>query len=122
MRPMGRAMLKGARHLPPFEEPDADDPLRLTTGRVVYHFHTRTKTGRSADLEAAAPEAFAQIAEVDAERLGIEDGEMVRVVTRRGMVRIPAAIGNIEPGHIFIPFHYGVLGRGGMPAPSRERV
>ena len=107
MRPMGRVMLKGARHLPPFEEPDAEYPFRLTTGRVVYQFHTRTKTGRSADLDAAAPEAFAQIAEVDADRLGIEDGEMVRVTTRRGMVRIPAAIGSIEPGHIFIPFHYG---------------
>lgn len=105
--PDGRAMLKGARYIPPFEEPDAEYPFSLTTGRIVYHFHTRTKTGRSPELEDAAPTAFAQIAEEDARQLGVRDHEMVDVITRRGTVRIPAKIGNIEQGHIFIPFHYG---------------
>ncbi|NLZ30876.1 MAG: molybdopterin oxidoreductase family protein, partial [Methanomicrobiales archaeon] len=105
--PGGRAMLKGARYIPPFEEPDAEYPFSLTTGRIVYHFHTRTKTGRSPELEDAAPMAFAQISEADAGRLGVRDHEMVDVVTRRGTVRIPAKIGDIEQGHIFIPFHYG---------------
>lgn len=105
--PDGRAMLKGARHIPPLEEPDAEYPFSLTTGRIVYHFHTRTKTGRSPELEDAAPMAFAQISEADAGQLGIRDHEMVDVITRRGTVRIPAKIGDIEQGHIFIPFHYG---------------
>jgi Anaerobic dehydrogenases, typically selenocysteine-containing len=105
--PAGKALLKGARYMPPFEEPDEEYPFRLSTGRIVYHFHTRTKTGRSRELEEAAPHAFAQISEEDAARLSITDGEMVDVRSRRGIVRVPAKIGNIEVGHIFIPFHYG---------------
>lgn len=105
--PAGKAILRGARYMPPFEEPDEEYPFRLSTGRVVYHFHTRTKTGRSKELEEAAPHAFAQISEEDAARLGIKDGEMVDVRSRRGIVRVPAKVGDIEVGHIFIPFHYG---------------
>ena len=48
--------------MPPHEEPDDDYPFWLTTGRVVYHFHTRTKTGRARRCSAAAPDAFVQIA------------------------------------------------------------
>ncbi|HET7898057.1 MAG TPA: molybdopterin dinucleotide binding domain-containing protein, partial [Flavisolibacter sp.] len=79
----------------------------LTTGRVVYHFHTRTKTGRSKELHDAAPDAFVQISEEDAAKLGINEGDMVEVTSRRGKVTEPAKIGGIIAGHVFIPFHYG---------------
>lgn len=59
--PRGRAVLKAAEYVPPVEEPDATYPCWLTTGRVVYHFHTRTKTGRSKPLHEAAPEVFVQL-------------------------------------------------------------
>ena len=79
----------------------------LTTGRIVYHWHTRTKTGRVPALNAAAPEAFVEVQRGDAERLGIEEGDVVEVKTRRGSVRVPARLTGIEPGVLFIPFHYG---------------
>jgi len=106
-RANGRAFLRAAEYVPPAEEPDDDFPFFLTTGRVVYHFHTRTKTGRSKELREAAPDAFIQVSEEDARRLGVADGEMLRVTSRRGVAEAPARIGDIEPGTLFMPFHYG---------------
>ena len=54
----GRARLKGAEWTPPAESPDDSYPMQLMTGRSVYHFHTRTKTGRAPELNAAAPEPW----------------------------------------------------------------
>ncbi len=107
INPQGKAFLKSADYQPPSEQPDEHYPLWLTTGRVVYHWHTRTKTGRSQELNAAAPDAFVQISTKDAARYGIVSGNMVEVSSRRGRVQVPARIGDIAPGLVFIPFHYG---------------
>jgi ferredoxin-nitrate reductase len=58
-------------------------------------------------LTDAAPDAFVQMSEEDAAKYGIEEGEMIRVESRRGYIEAPAKIGDIEPGVVFIPFHYG---------------
>jgi anaerobic selenocysteine-containing dehydrogenase len=105
--PQGRARIKAAHWQPPHEEPDAEFPFWLTTGRVVYHWHTRTKTGRVLALNEAAPTAFVQLATEDAARLGIAEGDLVQVESRRGRVRAPARIGDCAPGCAFMPFHYG---------------
>jgi ferredoxin-nitrate reductase len=105
--PKGKAFLKGVDYQQPNEVPDEEYPLWLTTGRVVYHFHTRTKTGRSKELQAAAPDAFVQISQEDAARYEIAEGDMLTVESRRGKVTEPARIGGIRPGLLFIPFHYG---------------
>ena len=105
--PRGKAILKAADYERPHEEPDDDYPFWLTTGRVVYQFHTRTKTARSNELNGAAPDAFVQVAAEDAARRGIAEGDMVEVASRRGRIRVPARVGGIIPGHAFIPFHYG---------------
>jgi anaerobic selenocysteine-containing dehydrogenase len=105
--PRGRARIKTAEYIAPPEAPDDIYPFLLTTGRVVYHFHTRTKTARSAQLNAAAPEPFAQLSEADAAKLRIKDGDRVRITSRRGKIVVAARIGDIEPGHVFVPFHYG---------------
>lgn len=105
--PAGRAMLKATHYMQPFETPDGDYPFFLTTGRLVYHFHTRTKTGRSQPLADAAPDAFVQISEQDAEQYGIAEGDWLRLRSRRGMLEAPAQIGDIGPGELFVPFHYG---------------
>jgi len=118
--PAGRAVLKGAEYMAPFEEPDADYPLFLTTGRLVYHFHTRTKTGRAPALAAAAPEDFVQVAREDAERLGIADGDWVRIASRRGIAEARASIADIVAGEIFVPFHFGYWDQPGRARAANE--
>jgi anaerobic selenocysteine-containing dehydrogenase len=103
----GRAFLKAVEYNPPAEEPNEDFPFLLTTGRTVYHFHTRTKTGRAPELNSAAPEPWAELATSDAERLGVAEGDWVRVETPRGHVRVRARVSAIREGVVFIPFHYG---------------
>ncbi len=105
--PAGRAMIKPAVYRTPSGVPDEDYPLWYTTGRLVYHFHTRTKTGRSKELRNAAPDAFVQISVGDAAKYDISEGEMIEVASRRGTIIEPARIGDIEPGLVFVPFHYG---------------
>jgi anaerobic selenocysteine-containing dehydrogenase len=107
MNPAGRAFLKGAAYTPPHEEPSEDHPLRYTTGRTVYQFHTRTKTGRSADLDRAAPDAWVELSAHDAAQRGIEEGDWVRVASPRGAIEVRARIGDVMDGAVFAPFHYG---------------
>jgi anaerobic selenocysteine-containing dehydrogenase len=107
MRPDGRALLKSAPYSGPHEPPDDEYPLRLTTGRSVYHFHTRTKTGRTAELSEAAPEVWLELAPDDASERGISEGDVVEVVSRRGRIVAPVRISDIRPGTVFAPFHYG---------------
>jgi ferredoxin-nitrate reductase len=118
--PHGKAFLEGADYREPHEVPDEEYPLMLTTGRVVYHFHTRTKTGRSKELVDAAPDAYVQISAEDAAKYGLKDGDMVEVTSRRGKVVEPVKIGNIIPGHLFIPFHYGYWDDPGRTRAANE--
>ncbi|WP_406373975.1 nitrate reductase [Streptomyces sp. NBC_01550] len=103
----GRAILKTTAYEPPFEEPDAAYPLRFTTGRTLYHWHTRTKTSRSPQLNEAAPSMWVEISEPDAQRLGISEGDIVRVTSRRGSIQAPARISHTREGVVFAPWHYG---------------
>src|SRR5205085_7804114 len=88
--PKGRAFLKAAEYLPSPEQPSDDYPFLLNTGRTVYHWHTRTKTGRTPELQQAAPEAWVELAPTDAERLGISDGDLVSVESARAKIASPA--------------------------------
>jgi anaerobic selenocysteine-containing dehydrogenase len=113
--PAGRAFLRSTDYSPPHEEPDREFPLRYSTGRTVYHFHTRTKTGRSKPLTAAAPKAWVEMAPADCEELGISEGDLVRVSSRRGSIEVPVRVSGIRPGSVFAPFHYGYWDAGGVP-------
>jgi anaerobic selenocysteine-containing dehydrogenase len=86
-------------------------PLALTTGRTVTQFHTRTKTGRSRPLDAAAPRAWVELSQGDAAELGLEDGDQVEVTTPRGSITAPLRLRDVEPGTVFIPFHYAGSGQ-----------
>jgi anaerobic selenocysteine-containing dehydrogenase len=110
-QPNGRAFLHAAEYEPPPEAPDDERPMLLTTGRTVYHFHTRTKTGRAPELEAAAPEVWAELSPADARRIGVSDGDTVRIASARGELRAPVRIRRIRDGLIFVPFHYGYWDR-----------
>jgi anaerobic selenocysteine-containing dehydrogenase len=103
----GRAWLRSAEWEAPPEEPTDEYPLRLMTGRTVYHFHTRTKTGRTSQLEAAAPEPWVELHPDDAADHGIGEGDLVRVESTRGSVTVPARLDGLRRGEVFLPFHYG---------------
>jgi ferredoxin-nitrate reductase len=107
LRPDGRAILKAAHFVPPHEEPSDDYPFLFTTGRSVYHFHTRTKTARAAQLDGAAPDAWVELAPPDAERLGVGEGDLLRVESSRGALEARARVSGIREGVVFAPFHYG---------------
>lgn len=108
LNPRGRAIFKVAHYRPPPEAPNPDFPFSLITGRSVYHFHTRTKTGRMPVLQRAAPDAWVELNETDASKLGIADGDLVRVQNAAGgSIDVPAKIVTIAPGQVFVPMHFG---------------
>jgi ferredoxin-nitrate reductase len=105
--PRSRAFLHAVEYQPSPEVPGDERPLLLTTGRTIYHFHTRTKTGRAPELDAAAPEVWAEMCEADADRLGLAEGQRVRLESARGAIEAPLRLTPIHPGVVFVPFHYG---------------
>ena len=107
LNPDAKAMLKAAEYKPPAEPPSEEYPLLLNTGRTIYHFHTRTKTARAPQLQAAAPDVWAELSDEDAAAAGVSDGDMVEVATPRGAVRARARVGGVRRGVVFVPFHYG---------------
>jgi len=118
MNPAGRAFLRATDYSPPHETPDKEYPLAYTTGRTVYQFHTRTKSDRAPQLHRAAPDAWIELSPADAEKLGIQEGDLVRVESRRGTIEVPARINDIKEGTIFAPFHYGYWDAPGKRSPD----
>ncbi|NQT92287.1 MAG: formate dehydrogenase subunit alpha, partial [Lentisphaerae bacterium] len=102
---------KGKFHATPFlaadEEPDDEYPLILTTGRYLYHWHTRTLTSRTEGLEQLCPPVPVEIHPDDAAREGIVNGAKVEVASRRGTVQADAVLTDRSPrGTIFMAFHF----------------
>jgi nitrate reductase NapA len=103
----GRAQIWFHPYENPPEMPDAEYPMWLCTGRVVEHWHTGTMTMRVPQLQRAMPAAYVEVNPDDAARLGINDGDLVRVTSRRGSVEVRAWIGgrgSTPPGYLFIPW------------------
>jgi assimilatory nitrate reductase catalytic subunit len=106
--PDGKARFHPITYLPPAEEPDAEYPLVLTTGRVVYHYLSGNQTRRTPFLFEQAPCPWVEMHERTAAELGIADGDWVTVRTRRGEMTLPAlVVRSLRPDTIFIPYHYG---------------
>ncbi|MDO3702543.1 molybdopterin oxidoreductase family protein [Micromonospora sp. C28SCA-DRY-2] len=110
--PDGRARFHPVEHRPAAEEVCPEYPLYFTTGRVLAQYQSGTQTRRVAALRRAAPSAFVELHPDLADRLGVTDGEPVRVVSRRGELRAPARLSpGIRPDTVFAPFHWGGAGR-----------
>ena len=102
---------KGKFHAVTFKEaaelPDEEYPLILTTGRIMFHWHTGTMTRRSEKLDKEVPEAYVEINAHDADALGIGKSERVRILSRRGEIEARAWVTKrVPPGVVFIPFHF----------------
>jgi formate dehydrogenase alpha subunit len=89
------------------ELPDEEYPFILTTGRLMFHWHTGTMTRRSEKLHQEVPEAYVEIHPDDAARIGLNGAKRVRVISRRGKIELVARVTlRIRPGVVFIPFHF----------------
>ncbi len=103
----GKGKFHAIEWVPPAELPDAEYPFLLTTGRVLFQYHTGTMTRRSEGLNGCAPECFVEVNREDAARLGLANGEPVKVTSRRGSLVAKAQIGEVtDLGTVFLPFHY----------------
>lgn len=103
----GKGLFAAIEWIPPAESPSEEYPFILTTGRVLYHYHTGSMTRRSAGLNEICPECWVEINPKDALELDIQDGEVVGVSTRRGRIQVKASVGQMtDERTIFIPFHF----------------
>ena len=103
----GRGRLVPADVIPPAEEPDAEFPMVVTTGRQLEHWHTGSMTRRAQVLDDIEPEAVAYMSPADLRRMGLSAGAMVKVTTRRGAIELKARSDYAVPsGLVFVPFCY----------------
>ncbi|WP_043931273.1 molybdopterin oxidoreductase family protein [Bacillus sp. EB01] len=106
--PDGKAKLFALPYTPPAEEPDTEFPLRLTTGRVVYHYLSGNQTRRIQFLHDMCPEPFVEVHPETAAKYGIEHEERVRLYTRRGEAEYPVKITEaIREDTVFVPYSWG---------------
>ena len=104
----GRARLLPTQWAPFPEQPNAEFPFVLNTGRTVEHWHTRTKTGSISILQAMSPRAWLEMNPVDARRLSLRPHDRVEVISQRGRVsRVELRVTEIvAAGQVFLPFHF----------------
>jgi formate dehydrogenase major subunit len=103
----GRGQFHAIDYTPPAELTDDEYPLYLTTGRVLYHYHTGTMTMKSAGLNEKVPECFVEISPKDAALYDLTDGAEVEIASRRGKIRAKIQVSpKAVNGTVFIPFHF----------------
>jgi len=104
---IGKGVFNAIDYAPPAEIADRDFPLYLTTGRVLYQYHTGTMTMKTGGLNEIAPECFVEISPQDAQQFAIQDGAQVGIASRRGRIQARVKISpKAVQGTVFLPFHY----------------
>ncbi len=102
----GKGTFHAIEYIPPAELPDDEYPFFLTTGRILYQYHTRSMTMRT-PLNEISPEGFVEISKEDAQVLEIKENDIIKVASRRGEIKVKALITDrVNKGTVFIPFHY----------------
>jgi formate dehydrogenase major subunit/formate dehydrogenase alpha subunit len=103
----GKGVFHAIDFVPPAERADGDFPLYLTTGRLLYQYHTGTMTMKSAGLNDLAPDCFVEISSADAGKYDVLDGARVNIASRRGTIQARVKVSpKAVTGTVFIPFHY----------------
>ncbi len=106
--PDGRARFHAVEHRPSGEEPDGDYPYWLTTGRVLAQYQSGSQTRRVPELASAEPGAYVEIHPQTARGLGLAEGDLARLTTRRGTIAVKARlVPTIRLDTLFVPFHWG---------------
>jgi assimilatory nitrate reductase catalytic subunit len=106
--PSGRARFAAVHWQPVAEPRDEAFPFALTTGRLRDHWHGLTRTGNLGRLYGHVPEPFVELHPQDVQRLGLAEGELVEVRSRRGALVLPARpSAGVAPGQAFLPMHWG---------------
>jgi formate dehydrogenase alpha subunit len=104
--PRGKGKLTPLAYRPSVELPDKDYPLILSTGRVLYHWHGGTMTRRS-KLDDIYPEALVEIHPDDANDIGVNSGDWVKMRSRRGEIEVKVLVTQrSSKGMVFLPFHF----------------
>ncbi len=89
------------------ELPDKDYPFMLTTGRILYHYHTRSMTGRVEGLNKKSNQSYIEVNTLDAKGLCVHNGDIVQVSSRRGTIETKVkVVSTISRGIVFMPFHF----------------
>ena len=105
--PRGKAAFSIVRYRPSEELPDEEYPFLLSTGRLLFQYHTGSMTRKIDAINKVSPEAYIEIHPSDAKQLGINDGKWVKVSSRRGSIDIKAIISDRPiKGMLFMPFHF----------------
>ncbi len=103
----GKGLFSVCEHIPADELPDKEYPFLMTTGRILYQYHTATMSRRSKGLVSRTPEPFVELNPADAEKLGVSQGDRLEIASRRGKIEVVADVSNrCDEGVVFIPFHY----------------
>jgi predicted molibdopterin-dependent oxidoreductase YjgC len=119
----GKGRFVPLEYKPPAELPDDEYPLLLTSERSRYHFHTGTMTRKVAGLDFLDAEGTIEINPYDASRLGIDDGEMVKVVSRRGEVMARAKVTEVSPAKVVtMNFHFAECPTNQLTNPALDPV
>jgi formate dehydrogenase alpha subunit len=105
--PRGKARFSMVHYRPSVEQPDDEYPFTLTTGRMLFQYHTGSMTRRSKAIEAVAGAPYMEMNAADAARLSVASGERVVVRSRRGAITLAVKVSRrTDRGVVFIPFHF----------------
>jgi formate dehydrogenase alpha subunit len=119
----GRGKFMPLSYRPPFEMPDSEYPLLLDTGRTLFHYHTGTMTRRVKGLNQFMSEEKLQINPADAQKLGISNGDMLSISSRRGSVTARALCTEVTPqGTVYMTFHFRETPTNRLTSPARDPV
>jgi len=119
----GRGRFVPLEYKPPAETPDEDYPLILTTERSLYHYHTGTMTRRVEGLNILRARELVEMNPSDAKALGVADGDMVRVASRRGEVTAKAKVTeDSPPGVVSMTFHFAESPTNVLTNPALDPV
>ena len=103
----GLGYFRPAAYVPSMEQPDDEYPLIMMTGRILEHYNACAMTGRTEEINEIAGNSFIEINKEDADKLGIETGEMVRITSRRGTIQARAEVAyKTNPGECWMPFNF----------------